>query len=108
MHTHSRTDEGTDSGPEDVLVTTHPTITKQTNIYVTLPMDGTPKSFVPVSTMALIAGGAVTGVVVLGLALVIILLVALFVRQNKQKVHTTNNRDVTYPNPVFESKLAIQ
>ena len=78
--------------------------TKQTSIHVTLPMNGTPKSFVPVSTTALIAGGAATGVVVLGLALVIILLVALFVRQNKKKLHTTNNRDVTYSNPVYWSK----
>ena len=76
------------------------TIATQTGFNVTSFTNGTPKSSIIVSTTALIAGVAATEVVLLGLALVIIPLIALFVHQNKKKVHTTDNRDVTYPNPV--------
>ena len=69
--------------------------------------DGIPKSSVAVSAMGLIAGGVAAVIVVLGLVFIIILLVALFVHQKKHKVHATNNRDLTYPNPVFESKWAM-
>ena len=101
------TDEHTDSCPEDVVAVIPPTcvtVTKQTSIHMTSSMDGIPKSSVAVSSTALIAGVVAAGIVVVGLALVIIVLVALFVQQNKHKVHSANSRDVTYPNPIYESK----
>ena len=54
-----------------------------------------------VSTTALIAGVAAAGIIALGLVSIIIILVALFVKWNKQKVQATCNHDVS---PVFESK----
>ena len=53
------------------------------------------------SATALIAGVA-AGIIVLGLVFIIIVIVALFVQRNKQKVHVTHNHGITTtPNEVY-------
>ena len=103
IHTATESNESICSYPEDVPLTTHPavvTTSSHTSIHETLSTDGLPKSSVVVSATALIAGVA-AGIIVLGLVSIIILIVALFVQWNKQKVHVTHNHDVS---PVFEGK----
>ena len=64
--------------------------------------DITTSSQVASNVTALSAGSVVGGIVFVLLAVAIVLLVVVLVRQSKQ--NKTYNNDVTYPNPVYDGK----